>query len=79
MFSIYILLWSCLQTVIVMKLKNDFTCSKCCRNIRPSKIIVLNKKLVCPYCYRTMETNKSKVEFIEKLQKALYEHNEKER
>ena len=62
-----------------MKLNNNLSCSKCCRNIRPSKIIILNKKLVCPFCFRTVETNKSKVEFIEKLQKALCDNTEKER
>lgn len=44
-----------------------------------SRVIIINKKLVCPYCYRTLETNKSKVEFIETLMKTLNESKEKER
>ena len=66
------------RQVIIMNLKENLSCSKCCRNIRPSRVIVINKKLVCPYCYRTIETNKSKAVFIEKLQKALNEDKRKE-
>lgn len=62
-----------------MKLNNDLSCSKCCRNVKPSQVIVINKKLVCPFCYHTIETNKNKVKFIEKLQKALQKIEEKER
>ena len=59
------------RSVIIMKLRKDLSCSKCCRNIKPSRVIIVNKKLVCPFCYRTIETNKSRVEFVEELHKAL--------
>lgn len=31
----------------------------------------MNKKLVCPYCYKTIETSLSKVKFIRNLKDAL--------
>ena len=62
-----------------MNLRSELACKKCNRNVRVSKVIIINKKLVCPYCYRTLETKKSKVEFIETLLKTLKESEEKER
>lgn len=62
-----------------MVMRKELACKKCCRKIRMSKVIIINKKLVCPFCYRTIETNKSKVEFIETLMKILNESREKER
>ena len=59
------------RQVIVMNLRSELACKKCNRNIRISKVIIINKKLVCPFCCKTLETNKSKVEFVEKLVKAL--------
>ena len=41
-----------------------------------SRVIIINKKLICPFCYKTLETNKSKVEFIETLMKTLNESKE---
>lgn len=54
-----------------MRIKRDLFCDRCCRNIRPSRVIIMNKKLVCPYCYKTIETSLSKVKFIRNLKDAL--------
>lgn len=62
-----------------MVMRKELACNKCCRKIRVSRVIIINKKLVCPYCYRTIETNKSKVEFIETLMKTLNKSKEEER
>ena len=52
-----------------------FICNKCCRTVKPSQVIVINKKLVCPFCFRTLETDKSKADFVDKLKKAMEKNN----
>lgn len=56
-------------------MESKYICNKCLINIPKSKVKIINKKLVCPYCDHTLETDKFKVELVEKLQEA---QNDKE-
>lgn len=60
-------------------MKNELTCDRCFRHIRLSEVLVVNKKLVCPYCYHTIKTNMQKAQFIEKLQETIKKAEIKER
>ena len=57
-------------------MENKYLCKKCLEEIPMSKVKIVNNKLVCPYCSHTLETDKFKVESIQRLQEAQIDKEE---
>ena len=57
-------------------MENKYLCKKCLEEIPTSKVKIINNKLVCPYCNHTLETDKFKVESIQRLQEAQIDKEE---
>ena len=57
-------------------MENKYLCKKCLEEIPTSKVKIINNKIVCPYCSHTLETDKFKVESIQRLQEAQIDKEE---
>ena len=49
-------------------MNNGYICDKCLERVSKIDALVNNNKLLCPYCFHILETDKFKVQEIEKEQ-----------